>query len=210
MPSLIETLQAQPDHTDALMRAACQRLRAWQAKVQTPTASGDDDGDARLQRGLERLAPAHAPALLAALNADAALLPQGPVLDDLPPDDGTAAPPARRPGPLTDDLAQLLRPAELAWDEPQEIDWAVRHWEASRHAGLLDEDLAADFGEFWRRLEWSALRHHLRLLADGHAEERRLLAHVVKTSTRYVALAPLKRALEARHPEYFDQAFSLR
>lgn len=113
-------------------------------------------------------------------------------------------------GSPTDALAALLRPPELAWEEAQEIDWAVRHWEACRKAGQLDEDLAADFGEYWRKLEWSALRQHLVLLGGGHAEERRLLAYIVKTASRYVALAPLKRAMEARFPEFFELGFSLR
>lgn len=113
-------------------------------------------------------------------------------------------------GSPTDALAALLRPAEQSWDEPQEIDWAVRHWQACRDAGLLDEELAADFGEYWRRLEWSAMRQHLTLLGQGHAEERRLLARIAKTSARYVALGFLKRAMEARYPEFFDLGFSLR
>lgn len=113
-------------------------------------------------------------------------------------------------GSATDGVAALLRPPELAWEEPQEIDWAVRHWEACRAAGQLEEDLATDFGEYWRRLEWSALRQHLVLLGQGHAEERRLLAHLVKTASRYVAFGPLKRALEARFPEFFELGFSLR
>ena len=113
-------------------------------------------------------------------------------------------------GSVTDGLAALLRPAELAWDEAREIDWAARHWEACRAAGQLDEELAADFGEYWRRLEWSALRQHLTLLGQGHAEERRLLAHIVKTASRYVAFGALKRAMEARFPEFFELGFSLR
>ena len=113
-------------------------------------------------------------------------------------------------GSVTDALAALLRPPELAWDEAQEIDWAARHWQECRAEGQLDEELAADFGEYWRRLEWSALRQHLVLLGTGHTEERRLLAHVAKTSSRYVAFGPLKRAMEARHPEFFVLGFSLR
>ncbi|MFG6457525.1 hypothetical protein [Roseateles sp. BYS96W] len=113
-------------------------------------------------------------------------------------------------GQVTQGIATLLRPPELAWDEAQEIDWAARHWEACRAAGQLDETLAADFGDYWRRLEWSALRQHLALLGQGHAEERRLLAYIVKTASRYVALAPLKRAMEARFPEFFELGFSLR
>ena len=113
-------------------------------------------------------------------------------------------------GSVTDELAALLRPPELAWDEAQEIDWAVRHWEACRTAGQLDEELAADFGEYWRELEWSALRQHLVLLGQGHAEQRRLLAYIVKTASRYVAFGPLKRAMEARFPEFFELGFTLK
>lgn len=215
MPSLIAALQAQPEQADALMRDACARLRAWQRDTPTPCAP---PGDERLRCGVAHLMPpapagaqaaTPADAVLERLQQDAALPPQGPVLDAALPLEGSR-PQAMRCGPLTDDLAVLLRPAELAWDEMQEIDWAVRHWEACRQAGLLDEELSADFGEFWRRVEWSGLRHHLRLLADGHAEERRLLAQVAKTASRYVALTPLKRALQARHPELFDLGFSLR
>jgi hypothetical protein len=116
-------------------------------------------------------------------------------------------------GSPTDGIAALLRPAELAWDEAQEIDWAVRHWEASRAAGQLDEELAADFGEYWRRLEWSALRQHLAQLAhlgEGQAAERQLLSGIAKTASRYVAFGALKRAMEARFPELFQVGFSLR
>ncbi|MCE4553860.1 hypothetical protein [Pelomonas cellulosilytica] len=113
-------------------------------------------------------------------------------------------------GSVTDAIAALLRPPGQSWDEAQEIDWAVRHWEASRAADQLDDELAADFGEYWRRLEWSALRQHLVQLGQGHPEERRLLAYIVKTASRYVALGPLKRAMEARFPAFFELGFSLR
>ena len=180
---LIAALQAAtPAEADRLMRAACAALRASPAAPAPPDA-------AALQAGLARIAGTGLEVVLQRLVDDA---PQGAV---------------------TDALAALLRPAEGAWDEPQEIDWAARHWEASRAAGQLDEELAADFGEYWRRLEWSALRHHLVLLAtlpEGHPQERRLLAHVAKTASRYVAFGPLKRAMEARFPELFDLGFSLR
>ncbi|RZL33706.1 MAG: hypothetical protein EOP35_17270 [Rubrivivax sp.] len=113
-------------------------------------------------------------------------------------------------GSATDALAALLRPPEQSRDEAQEIDWAVRHWQACRAAGQLDEETETDFGEYWRRIEWSAIRQHLVLLGQGHAEERRLLARIAKTSARYVALGFLKRAMEARYPEFFDLGFSLR
>jgi len=180
---LIQALQANPADADRLMRAACAELR-----TQPPALVPPDT--AALRVGLARIAPDGLDrGLEAVLQRLADEAPQGSP---------------------TDALAALLRPAELAWDEAQEIDWAVRHWEAARAAGQLDEELAADFGEYWRRLEWSALRRHLVLLGQGHADERRLLAYIAKTSSRYVAFSPLKRAMEASHPEFFELGFSLR
>lgn len=183
-PDLITALQtAAPAQADVLMRAACAELRAHPAAPAPPDAT-------TLRAGLARIAETGLDGVLQRL------------LDDAP--DGSP----------TDALAALLRPPELAWDEALEIDWAVRHWEACRAAGQLDEALAADFGEYWRQLEWSALRLHLVQLAalgEGEAEpQRRLLAHVVKTASRYVAFGPLKRAMEARFPEFFELGFSLR
>ena len=179
---LISALLAQPADADRLMRAACATLRSH------PPALQPTDPDA-LAAGLRRLAPLPDPGLARV---------QQRLLDDAPQ------------GAVTDAIAALLRPAEIAFDEAQEIDWAERHWEACRAASQLDETLAADFGEYWRRLEWSALRHHLVLLGQGHAEERRLLAYIVKTASRYVAFGPLKRAMEARHPEFFELGFTLK
>jgi hypothetical protein len=181
--ALIAELQARPDAADRLVRAACAELRA-----QPPESTPSDA--ALLRAGLARIGPSEDGSRL-----DVVLQR---LIDDTPR------------GAATEAIAALLRPSELAWDEAQEIDWAVRHWEACRAEGGLDEELAADFGEYWRRLEWSALRQHLAALGTGHAEERRLLAHIAKTASRYVALAPLKRAMEARYPELFDLGFSLR
>lgn len=179
---LLQALLAQPADADRLMREACAALR------DQPPAPVPAEAQA-LRAGLTRVFPSPDKGLDTVLQR---------LLDDAP---GGAA---------TEGIAALLRPAELAWDEAQEIDWAVRHWEASRAAGGLDDTLATDFGEYWRRLEWSALRQHLVLLGRGHAEERRLLAHIVKTASRYVALSSLKRAMEARHPELFELGFTLK
>jgi hypothetical protein len=181
--ALIDDLLAHPADADALMRAACAELRAHPVAA-VPLNTG------ALRAGLARIAQ---DGLDSGLDRVLHRL-----IDDAPQ------------GCVTEALATLLRPPELAWDEAQEIDWAARHWQECRAEGQLDEELAADFGEYWRRLEWSALRQHLLLLGQGHPEERRLLAYVAKTSSRYVAFGPLKRALEARHPEFFELGFSLR
>lgn len=101
-------------------------------------------------------------------------------------------------GPLTHDLAALLRPAHEVWDEELELDWAVRYWEQARKAGL---PVNVDFGEFWRQLEWTGLLRHLSLLGvlcgrtASPAELPLLMAQAIKVSTRYKQLSPLAQLL---------------
>ena len=108
-------------------------------------------------------------------------------------------------GPVTYDLASLLRDAFISWDETQELDWAVRYWEAARRAGL---DLPEDFGEFWRQVEWMGLQRHLKVLGifcrlkhrDAKPQYSRDLPRFFKyahhVSARYNELRPLARLLE--------------
>ena len=108
-------------------------------------------------------------------------------------------------GPISYDLASLLRDAFLSWDEAFELDIAVRHWEASRRLGLpVDED----FGEFWRQLEWMGLQRHLKVLGifcrlkhrDGKPKYStdlpRFFHYAHHVASRYNALRPLSRLLE--------------
>ncbi len=108
-------------------------------------------------------------------------------------------------GPIAYDLASLLRDAFISWSEEEELDWAVRYWDAARHAGL---PVGTDFGEFWRSLEWMGLQRHLKVLGifarlrhrDGkpaYSEDLpRFFAYAHKTATRYAPLRPLARLLE--------------
>jgi len=108
-------------------------------------------------------------------------------------------------GPIAYDMASLLRDAFVSWDEEQEIDWAVRYWEAARKAGL---PLDRDFGEFWRALEWMGLQRHLKVLGifsrlkhrDAKpaysADLPRFFAYAHKVAARYSELRPLSRLLE--------------
>ena len=108
-------------------------------------------------------------------------------------------------GPISYDVASLLRDAFISWDEEQEIDWAVRYWEAARKAGL---PLQADFGEFWRELEWMGLQRHLKVLGIfsrlKHRDAKpkysddlpRFFNYAHKVAARYNALRPLSRLLE--------------
>jgi aminoglycoside/choline kinase family phosphotransferase len=107
-------------------------------------------------------------------------------------------------GPITYDVASMLRDAFVSWSEEQELDWAVRYWEQARRAGLpLGETLSKDFGEFWRALEWMGLQRHLKVLGifcrlkhrDGKARYAgdlpRFFNYAQKVAMRYAPLAPL-------------------
>ena len=108
-------------------------------------------------------------------------------------------------GPISYDVASLLRDAFISWDEEQEIDWAVRYWEAARKAKL---PVPADFGDFWRELEWMGLQRHLKVLGifcrlkhrDGKAKYTsdlpRFFRYAHKVADRYNSLRPLARLLE--------------
>jgi N-acetylmuramate 1-kinase len=108
-------------------------------------------------------------------------------------------------GPVTYDLASLLRDAFVSWDEERQIDWAVRWWEQARRAGL---PVHTDFGDFWRALEWTGLQRHLRILGvfcrleqrDGkprYAQDLpRFFGYATQVAMRYAPLAPLVRLLE--------------
>jgi len=108
-------------------------------------------------------------------------------------------------GPITYDLVSLLRDAYVRWPEERALDWAIRHWERARRAGL---PVAADFGEFHRDFEWMGLQRHLKVLGifarlchrDGKdrylADLPLVLDYTVRAAARYPALAPLLRVVE--------------
>jgi hypothetical protein len=112
-------------------------------------------------------------------------------------------------GPVTYDLACLLRDAFISWDEAQELDWAVRWWQQARAAAVpLGEAFDADFGEFWRALEWMGLQRHLKVMGifcrlkhrDGkprYTEDLpRFFHYATRVAMRYRPLKPLVTLLE--------------
>ena len=108
-------------------------------------------------------------------------------------------------GPITYDVVSLLRDAFLSWDEERVLDWSVRYWQKAKSAGL---PVAAEFGEFWRALEWMGLQRHLKVLGifarinyrDGKprylADTPRFIAYARAVAKRYAALAPLLGLLD--------------
>jgi hypothetical protein len=116
-------------------------------------------------------------------------------------------------GPITYDVASLFRDAFISWPEERVLDWAARYWEQAKRAQL---PVDADFGAFYRALEWMGLQRHLKVLGifarihyrDGKAgyleDAPRFLGYVRAVCARYAALAPLARLLdeiEQRRPQ---------
>ncbi|TSE19709.1 Phosphotransferase enzyme family protein [Tepidimonas alkaliphilus] len=113
-------------------------------------------------------------------------------------------------GPLTYDIASLMRDAFLSWDEEVVLDVTIRYWEAARKAGLLDaEGWAQDFGAFYRAVEWMGLQRHLKVagifarltLRDGKpkylADAPRFIAYIRHTAARYRELKALLQLIDA-------------
>jgi hypothetical protein len=126
-------------------------------------------------------------------------------------------------GPVSYDIASLLRDAFLSWDESQEIDWAARWWQQARGAGVLGEHpMATDFGEAWRALEWMGLQRHLKVLGifcrlkhrDGKpaysADLPRFFGYAARVALRYRELRPLVALIEPMSGPLTTTAFSLR
>jgi hypothetical protein len=112
-------------------------------------------------------------------------------------------------GPVTYDIASLMRDAFWSWDDDMVIDITVRYWERARAAGLLNHhDWAQDFGAFFRAVEWMGLQRHLKILGifarlslrDGKpkylADTPRFIHYVRNTAARYRELKPLLQLID--------------
>jgi len=108
-------------------------------------------------------------------------------------------------GPVTYDIASLMRDAFLSWDEEFVLDITVRYWQKALKAGL---PVDPDFGEFYRAVEWMGLQRHLKVagifarltLRDGKpkylADTPRFIAYIRATAARYRELTPLLRLVD--------------
>ena len=108
-------------------------------------------------------------------------------------------------GPITYDIASLLRDAFLSWEEDFCLDVTIRYWSKARKAGLPVGD---DFGAFYKGVEWMGLQRHLKIagifarlsIRDGKphylADTPRFIAYIRTTCERYMELKPLLRLVE--------------
>jgi len=108
-------------------------------------------------------------------------------------------------GPITYDLASLLRDAYVQWDEELVLDWVIRYWERARRAGL---PVNPDIDNFYRDFEFMGLQRHLKVLGifarlyhrdgkDGYLKDLPLvMEYTRKVAYRYKELAPLVKLLD--------------
>jgi len=109
-------------------------------------------------------------------------------------------------GPVTYDLASLLRDAYIQWDEEIVLDWVVRYWQSAKAVGL---PVNPDIDAFYRDFEFMALQRHLKILGIfcrlNYRDNKSIymgdlptvLDYVRKTANRYTELKPLLRLLDA-------------
>jgi N-acetylmuramate 1-kinase len=117
-------------------------------------------------------------------------------------------------GPVTYDLASLLRDAYIQWDEEIVLDWVVRYWQSAKKLGL---PVNPDIDAFYRDFEFMGLQRHLKILGifcrlnyrDGKSiymgDLPTVMDYVRKTANRYRELKPLLRLLdtfEAKAPQF--------
>ena len=109
-------------------------------------------------------------------------------------------------GPVTYDLASLLRDAYIQWDEEIVLDWVVRYWQSAKQVGL---PVNPDIDAFYRDFEFMALQRHLKILGIFCRLNYRdskpvymgdlptVMDYVRKTANRYTELKPLLRLLDS-------------
>ena len=109
-------------------------------------------------------------------------------------------------GPVTYDLASLLRDAYIQWDEDMVLDWVVRYWQSAKQVGL---PVNPDIDAFYRDFEFMGLQRHLKILGifcrlnyrDGKpnylGDLPTVMDYVRRTAGRYTELKPLLRLLDS-------------
>jgi len=193
-----------PPYDDALLRRELALFPEWCVQREFGRAWSSDE-QASWQRICDLLVASALAQPRVAVHRD--WMPRNLMVSD--PDPGILDFQDAVVGPVTYDIACLLRDAFISWDEEREIDWAVRWWQAMRHTPVLaGHAFADDFGETWRALEWMGLQRHLKVLGIfcrlKHRDHKphyssdlpRFFAYATRVALRYAPLAPLLPLLE--------------
>jgi aminoglycoside/choline kinase family phosphotransferase len=107
-------------------------------------------------------------------------------------------------GPITYDLASLLKDAYYELEEDLVIDLLVRYWGRLKEANLIKNN---DFSDFYKSFEWMGVQRHMKILGifvrlsirdgkDQYLDDIRLVENYLLTTTkRYSVLFPLRNIL---------------
>lgn len=110
-------------------------------------------------------------------------------------------------GPITYDLASLLRDCYIAWDDGRVYAWVDAYADRLRKHGKLSANI--DARQFRRWFDWIGLQRHIKVLGifcrlryrDGKsgylAALPRVYTYVIATCNRYPEFAPLTALLES-------------
>ncbi len=120
-------------------------------------------------------------------------------------------------GPVSYDIASLMRDAFLSWSESFVLDVTIRYWEKARKAGI---PVPGDFAGFYRDVDYMALQRHLKVLGifarinyrDGKprylADTPRFVGYVRATASRYTELSPLMHLIDELEGEDARSGFA--
>ncbi|MEC5399274.1 aminoglycoside phosphotransferase family protein [Uliginosibacterium sp. H1] len=120
-------------------------------------------------------------------------------------------------GPLTYDLASLLKDAYIEWEEDFTLDLLARYWDAARAIGL---PVRESFADFHRDYEFMGAQRHIKVLGifarlyhrdgkDGYLKDMPLvMKYLRRTCQRYDELRPLARLLERLDPQETQSGYS--
>ena len=119
-------------------------------------------------------------------------------------------------GPVSYDIASLMRDAFISWGETFVLDTTIRYWDKARKAGI---PVPQDFGIFWRDVEWMGMQRHLKVLGifarinyrDGKpkylADTPRFIGYVRQCANRYAELKPINWLLDCFEEEKTKEAY---
>ncbi|THF64413.1 aminoglycoside phosphotransferase family protein [Pseudothauera rhizosphaerae] len=120
-------------------------------------------------------------------------------------------------GPLSYDLASLLKDAYIRWEEDFVLDLLARYWDAARKLHL---PVREHFADFHRDFEWMGVQRHLKVLGifarlyhrdgkDGYLKDMPLVADYLRRACRrYGELAPLLKLLDQFDPEPVEYGYT--
>lgn len=122
-------------------------------------------------------------------------------------------------GPITYDLASLLRDCYIDWPHERVTAWAIQYWQQLQALGVLTKKVS--YQEFLRWFDWMGMQRHIKTLftfARKHLRDQQshYLKHVPRTlkylltiSQCYSQCRPLHDYLETKVQPAFDQMKSL-